>query len=391
MKIAFALIPEKGHINPYIGPAQALVDMGHQVVVGAPGDISDQIARAGLVFRPDLVAASADDRVTRGPELVELIQDPQRLSGWIEQLLLGGIADQVPRIRDWLQRERADVAVVDPLYYPAAIAAHQCGLPWASVSNSLNPVVPNDLHSALLGTLRRISLKRSQLFRDHGLDPAFSSADVLSPYLTVAFATEALVGESPPGVTLVGPSFPLRDRGDEVEMRPLTADRPVVYASFGSQLSHWPQLFERLLDAGRRVGAHLVFSMGDLAGESRWATLIPDCDVYSYAPQLEVLRQASVFVSHGGANSVMEAVACGVPMLLSPMCNDQFHQAYFVEQAGIGCVEDLPNTPVGCIAERLGYLLTNDGVRQAMARVAETYRVNGSQETARLIARLGHA
>ena len=182
MKIAFALIPEKGHINPYIGPAQALVDMGHQVVVGAPGDISDQIARAGLVFRPDLVAASADDRVTRGPVLVELIQDPQRLSRWIEQLLLGGIADQVPRIRDWLQRERADVAVVDPLYYPAAIAAHQCGLPWASVSNSLNPVVPNDLHSALLGTLRRISLKRSQLFRDHGLDPAFSFADVLSPY-----------------------------------------------------------------------------------------------------------------------------------------------------------------------------------------------------------------
>ena len=87
----------------------------------------------------------------------------------------------------------------------------------------------------------------------------------------------------------------------------------------------------------------------------------------------------------------MEAIAWGVPMLLSPMCNDQFHQAYFVERAGIGCIEDLPNAPVECIADRLRYLLTNEGVRQAMTRVAETYSVNGSRETARLIARLGHA
>src|SRR5215813_6994884 len=55
MKIAFALIPEKGHINPYIGPAQALADSGHEVAIGAPGDIACQIAAAGLTFRADLI------------------------------------------------------------------------------------------------------------------------------------------------------------------------------------------------------------------------------------------------------------------------------------------------------------------------------------------------
>jgi len=384
MKIAFVLIPEKGHVNPYIGPAQALADLGHEVVVAAPGDIGEQMARAGLEFRGDLIPPAAGDRVTRGHELVELIQDAGRLDGWIEQLLLEGLDQQIPLIRDWLERERAAVVVIDPLYYAAAIAAQQCGLPWASVSNSLNPVLPADLDSALLRTVRRLAARRAELFCGYGFAPAFNGCDVLSPYLTIAFATEALVGAPPAGVILAGPSFPLRDRGDEVALRPLPEDRPVVYASFGSQIYHWPELFEKLLEAGRRVDAHLVFSMGDLADDVRWA----GATAYHYAPQLAILRRASVFVTHGGANSVMEAAACGVPMLLSPMCNDQFHQACFVERAGIGCVENLVHATVDRIAGRLRYLLSDAGVRTATARIAESYRTDGARNSAALIARL---
>ena len=389
MKIAFVLIPEKGHINPYIGPAQALVDLGHEVVVAAPGDISEQIERAGLQFHSELVPPFAAERPTAGPELVDLIQDARRLDHWIEQLLLGSVAEQVPVIHQWLERERVDLVVIDPLYYAAAIAAHQRNLPWAAVSNSLNPALPADLDSALLKTVRRLSSVRRQLFQNHGLRPAFNGCDVLSPYLTIAFATEALVGPPPAGVTCVGPSFPLRDRGDEVVMRPLPEDRPIIYASFVRLIYFWPQLFERLLEAGRLTGAHMVFSMGDLAERPQWARALPNCDVYRYAPQLALLRRVSVMVTHGGANSVMEAAACGVTMLVSPMCNDQFHQAYFVERAGIGCVEDLAGANVETIAARLQYLLTEPRVHANSARVAESYRIDGARITADRIASLG--
>jgi UDP:flavonoid glycosyltransferase YjiC (YdhE family) len=390
VKIAFALIPEKGHINPYIGPAQALADLGHDVVIAAPGDVSEQIGRAGLAFRSDLILPpSPGDRVTRGAELVELIQDPARLGQWIEQLLLDGIEEQVPLLRDWYVREEVQAVVVDPLYYPAAIAAHQCGLPWASVSNSLNPVVPPGLDSELINTVARLKDRRAALFRSYRMEPAFSVCDIQSPYLTIAFATEELVGPPPPGVTLVGPSFPLRYRGDEFPLGPLPPNKPVVYASFGSQIYHWPQLFENLIEAALRIGPHLVLSVGDLVDHPRFSAAIPHCDVYRYAPQLAVLRQASVFVTHGGANSVMEAAACGVPMLVSPMCNDQFHQAYFVDRAGIGCVEDLNVISVELLAERLKYLIADPAVRARSARVAESYRADGSGAAARLIERLG--
>jgi UDP:flavonoid glycosyltransferase YjiC (YdhE family) len=404
VKIAFALIPEKGHVNPYVGPAQALVDAGHDVVIAASGDISEQMECAGLVFRRDLIApvklgpvklgpvklgpVKKEERVTRGAELVEVIRDAARLSQWIEQLLLGGLADQVTALRLWYEREDADAVVIDPLYYAAAIAAHQACLPWAAVSNSLNPVIPAEMDSALLRTVRRLDARRAEIFGAYGMQAAFSGCDVLSPFLTVAFATEEFVGKAPPGVNVVGPSFPLRRRGDETGLRDLPAGKPVIYASFGSQIYYWPEIFAKLLAAGRLLGVHMVFSMGDLAADPRWSAPLPDCDVYSYAPQLAILRQAAAFITHGGANSVMEAIAAGVPMLVSPMCNDQFHQAWFIAKAGIGCVENLTQAPVDRIAACLRSLLENGRPRRAMQAVSQSYRRNGAVTAAELIARL---
>ncbi len=388
MKIAFALIPEKGHVNPYIGPAQALADAGHDVVVAAPGDIGEQLSRAGLAFRPDLIRGG-DERPTRGPELVALIQDAARLDGWIEQLLLSGVPEQVEAMREWYRRESAEVVVIDPLYYPAAIAAHISGLPWASVSNSLNPVIRPEMDSALLRTVRRLTPRRAELFAGYGMAPKFAGCDVLSPHLNIAFTTEALVGKPPKGVDLVGPSFPIDARGDEAPFRPLPEDRPVVYASFGSQIYFWPEIFERILAAGRSLGLHLVLSIGDLIDDPLWASPLDGCDVYRYAPQLAILKKASAFITHGGANSVMEAVACGVPLLISPMCNDQFHQACFIERAGVGIVENLIHATADRIRERLAALIAPGPVRDAMRAVSLTYQVNGAEAAARRIAALG--
>jgi zeaxanthin glucosyltransferase len=392
MKVAFAIIPEKGHINPYIGPAQALMDAGHSVLVAAPGNIWDQMARAGLDFRTDLIdprVSDADARVTRGAALVELIQDAARLREWIEQLLLADLPAGVDRIREWYTQEGFDVVVVDPLYYAAAIAAHVEGIPWVALSNSLNPVLPAALDSVLLQTVAALSSRRTKLFETCGFEKAlFSGCDVLSPHLTIAFTTEEMVGPAPAGVTLVGPSWPLRNRGDEMPIRPLPPDEQVIYVSFGSQIYHWPDLFEKLAEVGKALGVHMVFSLGELVDDERWTTPREHCDVYRYAPQAELLKGAAAFVTHGGANSMMEAIVAGVPMLLCPMCNDQFHQAYFVQQAGIGYVENLQDAPVERITERLAGLLSDEKVRSRMDSVSQSYQLNGAVRAAQLIADL---
>ncbi|MBL8236337.1 MAG: glycosyltransferase family 1 protein [Bryobacterales bacterium] len=385
MNILFALIPEKGHVNPCVGPAQALAARGHRVVVAAPGDIGEQCAAAGLTFIDGLLPRLPSERPTHGAALVALIQDPPRLALWIEQLLLGGFAPQVELVRQCIQRVAADVVVIDPLYYPAALAAHSLNVPWASVSNSLNPVLPPRLESVLLQTLRGLAPRRASLFAGYGLHASFSGADVLSPFLNIAFTTEALCG-AVPGVELVGPSFPLHRRGDEVPLLPLPPGRPIVYASFGSQIYHWPEIFSKLRAAAQSLNVFLVLAAGDLAD-----TLAPDsnCHVYRYAPQREILSYAQVFVTHGGANSFMESIAAAVPMLLSPMCNDQFHQAYFLNRAGIGVHADLREMTVQEIARALAALLADGPQRQAVTRLARSYQGNGALLAAARIERLG--
>ncbi|CAK9035724.1 Uncharacterized UDP-glucosyltransferase YojK [Durusdinium trenchii] len=53
-------------------------------------------------------------------------------------------------------------------------------------------------------------------------------------------------------------------------------------------------------------------------------------------PQLELLQKCNVFVTHGGANSVHEALSFGVPMVVIPIFGDQPVNADTVAKTGCG-------------------------------------------------------
>ena len=87
---------------------------------------------------------------------------------------------------------------------------------------------------------------------------------ILSPHLTLAFTTDALVG-APPGVELVGPAMPSGPRGETpFPWERLDADRPLVYMSLGSQLYYHPDVFAKVIEATRATSAQLVLSVGEL-------------------------------------------------------------------------------------------------------------------------------
>merc|ERR1712060_845271 len=54
------------------------------------------------------------------------------------------------------------------------------------------------------------------------------------------------------------------------------------------------------------------------------------------APQLELLEHASVFVTHGGANSMHEALQLEVPLVVVPIFGDQPSNADAVARCGAG-------------------------------------------------------
>jgi len=53
-------------------------------------------------------------------------------------------------------------------------------------------------------------------------------------------------------------------------------------------------------------------------------------------PQLEILEVADAFVTHGGANSMMESIAASVPMLVLPWFSDQHDNGAIVSREKLG-------------------------------------------------------
>jgi len=372
-RVLILTLPEKGHYHPFLGPAAALALAGADVAWTAPRDIRAPLGAAGFhqVLLPEGTPAPSAEN--RGAALAALLRDPARLRAWIRALLVDAVEAEIDPMRRLLREFRPDVVVIDPMAYQGAIAAHLEGLPWVGWSTSLNPVMPPELDSALGRDIAALAEARQALFRRHGMEPAFRISDVLSPYGTAVFTTEALAGPAPPGVHLVGPSLPLRPRGQAALDLDFAGGRPLIYVSFGSQAYHQPRWFARLFEAVDGLPVAVLAAMGERAPGSPDREAPDNVRCVEVTPQLEVLRRARVLVTHGGANSVMEALAFGVPLLVSPICNDQPHNLMLLERSGAGARLDLETASVPQIRAALAAAVEPGPMRAAAAALARSY------------------
>jgi len=123
--------------------------------------------------------------------------------------------------------------------------------------------------------------------------------------------------------------------------------------------------------------------MGPLAEEyedSRWVRCV------NYVDQLALLPRCAVALHHGGASTVMEACAFGVPQIVAPIYNDHPHNARLVARAGCGVSIDLEGSPTAELIGALERLLGEGDERIAAREVATSYIARpGSRVAADLV------
>jgi MGT family glycosyltransferase len=385
--VLFAVLPERGHIHPFLGAAEELVRRDVRVSFWAPRDIRAILGPIGWTDVSAPAGADAPAAEHRGSAFAELLADRDRLRAWIRAMLVDSVEPTIPLLREHLRRARPDLVVLDPMAYAAAIAAHEEGVAWLGLSTSLNPCIRDDVESELVATLRSLDDARHALFRDHGMRVRFRVSDVLSPRGTFVLSTPALLGADLPDdgvpVHLVGAAVPSRspvaENAGSIELEPSPSDpRPLVYVSFGSQAYHQPHHLGVVLESARSVDARFVVAMGELADSALARSAPPNVRAVAFAPQVEILRRADVIVTHGGANSVHEALAFGVPLVVSPICNDQHHNAALVARACCGRIVDLALASATTLAETLREVAAGDAPERASAAaIARSYAAAG--------------
>ncbi|MGR0320648.1 nucleotide disphospho-sugar-binding domain-containing protein [Agromyces sp. ZXT2-3] len=121
----------------------------------------------------------------------------------------------------------------------------------------------------------------------------------------------------------------------------LATDEPFVYVSFGSFLSVRGDVLARVVRALRETGLRAAVATGS-TDAAELGDVPGDWLVRGYLPQVRLLGRAAAAVTHGGNNSVTEAIGSGVPLVVLPFSTDQFAGAAAIERSGFGTALD-PN------------------------------------------------
>ncbi len=117
--------------------------------------------------------------------------------------------------------------------------------------------------------------------------------------------------------------------------------RPLVVVSLGTFLSARIDVLARIAAALRELDVRVAIAIG--ANQPRDLGPVPtDWLVRTSLPQVALLEQADLLVTHGGNNSITESLQCGVPMLVLPFSTDQFDGAAAIERGLAGVALD-PN------------------------------------------------
>lgn len=163
----------------------------------------------------------------------------------------------------------------------------------------------------------------------------------------------------------------------------LDAGEPPVYIGFGSMAAHAPgDIAEVAIEAIRRYGRRVVLSRG-------WAGLsladdADDCFMVGEVNQQALFGRVAAVIHHGGAGTTTTAARAGVPQVVVPQIADQPYWAARVADLGIGAAHQGRNPTVESLSEALDTALAAH-VRTRSKAVAARVRTDGTDVAAKLL------
>jgi len=140
----------------------------------------------------------------------------------------------------------------------------------------------------------------------------------------------------------------------------------LLYCSFGSVDTHSTRkiliFINKLIAAIRDQNCILIISAYTTYNQIDPKDIPENVFVLKAAPQLEILKRADVFITHGGINSIKEAVYAGVPMLVYPfdITTDRIGNASRVFHYKLGLQGDLVNDSVDDVVHKISELINDD-------------------------------
>ena len=402
MKIGFICINGPGHLNPMTALARQLQARNHDVVFLYSSEA------AGLPFVP----GNEKDRYNESRREVSKMQGEDALQFSV-RVLLGRTEAILKSLPAVVQANGVDALVIDTIQFYAELGAMQLGMPYIHVSNALHldfsgytPLSlydwPHQTTPSALARNREGVAKFAKILENAnegirayaesaGLEIDWESPNsTLSPLASITQTPSAFDFESAHWPLQFHHTGPFHDgKGREKVDFPwqrLTGE-PIIYASMGTRMNGRAEVFRTIVAAvAKHKGLQLVLSLGDQVNPEQIEPAPSNAIIVKRAPQLELLKQTSVCITHAGLNTVLESLAQGVPQVAIPVSYDQPGVAARIADKKAGVVTSLDKLTADHLSTLLNEVLNDSTYRDNARKLQKAIaKANGLSVAADLV------
>jgi zeaxanthin glucosyltransferase len=153
--------------------------------------------------------------------------------------------------------------------------------------------------------------------------------------------------------------------------------QPLIYASMGTIQNRQQKVFQCIAEACVGLDAQLVISLGGSSSPESLQGLPGNPLVVSYAPQLELLKKATLTITHAGMNTTLGCLTNAVPMVAIPIAHEQPGIAARIAWTGAGELVPLSRLSVPRLRGAIQRVLTQDSYKKNATRLQEAIRRAG--------------
>ncbi|CAN5824703.1 glycosyltransferase [soil metagenome] len=397
LRVAFAAEASwKGKLEP-LGFIEDLVDLAPPPEDGATQDAGQ--------FWKDFIRDTAPEFRKSTLDQLETFMAPT----W--QALIDGARYCEPQLRDILARQTPDVIVEDNVVAFPALVTH--GAPFVRIV-SCNPLevkgprippaysgLPADDDSAWLDFRVEYDRTHRPMWTDFDVWVQSQGAEPLPPLEFIHASRELnlyvypeeldYVEQRPLDTTWHRLDSSVRETDPDAGLPADLAGRPpaggLIYLSLGSLGSADVDLMRRLVEVLGQTRHRFVVSKGPQHAEFE---LAPNMWGAEFLPQTRIIPMVDAVITHGGNNTMTEALHFGKPLIALPLFWDQYDNAQRVDEMGYGVRLDTYRFDEGDMSAALDRILGDEALRARVAAAGERIRsADGVRRAADLIEGLG--
>lgn len=377
-KIVFFCIPAHGHTNPTIEVVRELTLRGHEVWYYSFEEFREKIESAGAKYiscDPFLPPTPIDIDKKVGKDFAALIEMVADTTISLDKTVCSALKEFSP-----------DCIVSDSICFWGKLFSIKLRIPFicSTTTFAFNQYTAKMMKPGLKEMLRmftgmpRINAKMRML-KEHGydVDDFLKIIQNDNDTNTIVYTSKEFQPMSETfsdKYTFVGPSI------SDVEVDVAPKQKPIIYISLGTVLNKNSLFYKNCIEALKDCNFNVIMSVGDKTDISSLGIIPNNFNIKTRVSQIQVLKNADVFITHCGMNSVNESIYCGVPMVLFPQHSEQGLVAARAEELGAGI--KLNGNKTKLIKEAVYEVLNNKLYKQNAEKLANTFKKAGGASKA---------